>query len=147
MCVFMIFFSNYKTSRSKKGNNGTVIMEFHEDHPSYDNLYLVEREKPAVPCVNYLDFPDTKKFGGTCINAADISHLGTNAPELFYMEQYATVACVLFCPFFDINDVKGNDGKHLTYFRHFVMDGKMKKEHLQYLSNAQDCRYVQVKQI
>ena len=66
MCVFMIFFSNYKTSRSKKGNNGTVIMEFHEDHPSYDNLYLVEREKPAVPCVNYLDFPDTKKFVGTC---------------------------------------------------------------------------------
>ena len=132
---------------SKKGINKDKLIKFQNDHPSSNNLYLVEREKPAVPCINYLDFPDTKKFGGTCIDAADISHLGKNSPELDYMEQYATVACVLFCPFFDINDVKGNDGKHLTYFRHFVMEGKMKKEHLQYLSNAQDCRYVQVKQI
>lgn len=74
-------------------------MKFQKDHPSSNKLYLVEREKLAVPCVNYLDFPDAKKFGGTCIDAADISHLGTNELVLVYMEQYAIVACVLFCPF------------------------------------------------
>ena len=115
-------------------------MEFHKDHPSYDNLYLVKRATAAIPCINYLDFPDTKKFSGTCIDAADISHLGKTDPELHFMEEYAKVACVLFCPFFCINDIKGSDGKHLTYFRSFMMEGKLKKEHCQYLSNAQDCR-------
>ena len=74
-------------------------MEFHKDHPSYDDLYLVKRATPAIPCINYLDFPDTQNFGGTSIDAADISHLQEDDPELDFMEEYATVTCVLFCPF------------------------------------------------
>ena len=118
-------------------------MEFDENHPSYGNLYLVKRKTLAVLCINYMDFSDTKRFSGTCIDDADISHLEKNAPELDFMEECATVACVLFCPFYDIDDVKGHDGKHLTYFQQFIKDGKLKNKHMQYLSNAQDCRYVQ----
>ena len=74
-------------------------MEFDENHPSYGNLYLVKRKTLAVLCINYMDFSDTKRFSGTCIDDADISHLGKNSPELDFMEEYTTVVCVLFCPF------------------------------------------------
>ena len=114
--------------KHRKGNN-KKMMEFHQDHPSGNKICLVEREKLAIPCINYLDFPDTQKFGGTSIDAADISHLQEDDPELDFMEEYATVTCVLFCPFFDLLDVKGHDGKHLTYFWQFIKNGNLKTEH------------------
>ena len=57
------------------------------------------------------------KIAGTCIDIPDLNHLTNDDTELDYMGQYSTVACVLFCPFCNIDDVKGSDGKLLTYFR------------------------------
>ena len=139
VCVYD-FFSKYIIVKGKKKVRGCNHFKFSKNHPSSRGLYVVERETPAVPCISYLDFPDAKTFGGTCIDVPDLNHLTTDDPELDYMEKYSTVACVLFCPFHNIDDVKGSDGKHLTYFRHFLRDGKLKTEHRAYLSNAQDCR-------
>ena len=102
---------------------------------------LVKRETPVIPVINYYDFPDTKKIGGTCINDDDaIELLNEDDPALHHMELYAKVAVILFCPFFALKDIQDTDGNFLPYFRQFMREGKLKEEHQTYLFNAQDCR-------
>ena len=99
---------------------------------------LIKRDIPVIPCVNYLDFPDTKSFGDISIDG-DISTIYTDDPRLLYMEDYAKSATILFCPFSEIQDIQVNE-KILPYFRLFLNNKRLKENHKKLLKNAQDCR-------
>ena len=133
------FFSKYSTTKGKKTTKKP--MQLQENHPSFKHLLLVKSGTPVIPVINYYDFSDTQKIGGTCIDDDDaIELLHENDPALQHMDLYAKVSVILCCPFVALKDIQDTDGNFLPYFSQFMREGRLKWEHQTYLFNAQDCR-------
>jgi hypothetical protein len=108
VCVYD-FFSWYALTKGYKTKKNT--MRLNDKHPSRDHLKVVKRNDPVIPCISYLEIPDTKSFGGLQIES-DLSHIDSNNPILKYMEEYAKSVATLFCPFFDIQQMAGSEYNH-----------------------------------
>jgi hypothetical protein len=126
------FVSHYNTTYSKVGS-----MKWASPHPHNNNLRVTERPHAYIPCINYLDFKDSKSFGGMTMDGTDT--LQDSDIHMAALENNAKKASICFCPFRNIADLK-TDGKFLPKFRDHIREKKLKKKHDFVLKNIQECR-------
>jgi hypothetical protein len=60
VCVYD-FFSWYALTGGYKTRKTT--MQLNNKHPSKDHLKVVKRNDHVIPCISYLDIPETKSLG------------------------------------------------------------------------------------
>ncbi|HSN67495.1 MAG TPA: AAA family ATPase [Fusibacter sp.] len=127
------FVSDYSVCRPS-----ATSMDWAEPHPSKNYLKVKKINVKRVPSINYLDFVDTKFFGGNNILTCGVPD--DDKEEYQMMEEYARKVCALFLPFrHDANQLKV-DGSFIKCLRKAFGDGTLKASHKDVLRNVQDCR-------
>ena len=74
MCLYDVL-THYSVRRVTAGEKRETQIAWVVGHPARGHLRMVKskRGKERVPCINYLDFLDTKEFGGNKIDSCDLS--------------------------------------------------------------------------
>ena len=126
------FVSHYNTTYANVGS-----MKWACPHPHNNNLRVKERLHAYIPCINYLDFEDSKSFGGITMDGIDT--LQDSDIHMIALENNAKKASICFCPFRKIADLKSGS-KFLPKFRHYIREKHLKTKHEFILRNIQECR-------
>lgn len=100
--------SLYRVAKNKSNDNGSTA-DWIRPHPSTDNLKFRKktRGKGIIPMISYLDFSDTKLYGGKNIKSCDLSECTDS--EISAMECNAKVASLLFIPFRCLSDLQDTE--------------------------------------
>ena len=116
-----------------------IMAKFSEDHPAAKYRICSKRGENQVPTLLYYSFPDSRDFGGYSILEDDQTILLDKTDTRYLkMEEYAQMACILFCPFRTLQDLQ-KDGSYRRYFKEKVQDKTVTERYLQILQNIQDC--------
>lgn len=117
LCLYDLV-SLYTTTR--RTDDGTYKSQWMEDHISGDRVFLKKRKRPCIPIITYMEFEDTRKYGGKSIGTADVSEC--SATEIEAMESNAKMCCVLFIPFRKISNLKDKNSKFLPKLKEWLAD-------------------------
>ena len=141
VCLYDVL-THYSVRRVTAGEKRETQIAWVVGHPARGHLRMVKskRGKERVPCINYLDFFDTKEFGGNKIDSCDLSLCSVD--ELKAMEVYAKKASLLFIPFRKISNLTDESGHFLPGFRTFlsIPPKQFIDVHCHVLKHIQDCR-------
>jgi len=133
---FVSEFDVRRMSKKDKEGNGDAVRFSSDGHPNYKIEGIFERDRPAVPLVSFLDFPDASKFDGHDMLACE----GTSVPHFDVMDEYAKSALFLLQPFINKGElIAESDGTYLTAFRNRFFSDSFRSHDLRMLQNIQDC--------
>ena len=103
-----------------------------------NNIKVKKRKRFVIPCINHLDFINSKEFNEMSMDSGDVSLKDTD-PKMIAMEHNAKRICLCFIPFRKLDDLK-TDGKYLPTLRKFMAETKLTDQQQFVLRNIQECK-------